>query len=77
MYVPDLYWVAIIAFGIGVAFTLIFFPGRKNKETKITGVLIVDPADHSLYLSIPSEDTITDIVQHRKDTVTFDVLIKE
>lgn len=79
-FTPELYCVAIAAFVLGVVFVLIFSPGRKNQETKITGTLVIDltePHSPGLYLSIPSEDAITDLIRKHEKTATLNVLIQE
>lgn len=69
---------AIVAFLFGVAFMLIFFPGRKNDKTIPSGELVVDMTEGvpNLYLSIASEDVLLDIVKNNRKTVTLNVLIR-
>lgn len=76
----ELYCAVIAAFVLGAVFVLIFFPGRKKQETKITGTLVIDltePKSPGLYLSIPSEDAITDLIRNHEKTATLNVLIQE
>jgi hypothetical protein len=70
---------AVVSFLFGVAFMLIFFPGRKNDKTVSSGEIIVDTTEGTpnLYLSIITEKAFLDIVNGNLKKVTFDVKVKQ